>query len=721
MNGKKQISLFLIIDIVFFTMLLFWLLAPIIIANTGIKIELIKIITNIDSFKNNVGVPYFWLFPASLLLFLTPAVLLIKIASVFLKEKYPGLFKPYHYVSFIMNFIFSGLAFLLIILIILNKDLEMRDIDLFTRVIIITTIIYSFIQTINIINNTRNLSRSYKSYIALSGSSDAMQQIKLQQKAVRLGILQKLLILFILTNLVIILSLSSISLSQFRKTILGSVIAEGTVLAEQSAGYILENLKVRTKGKEILNLEVNSYFKRLEAKNKASTLPFNSISWYGNDKATARSVILLSTDDKLVGKTLKWDYYAISDVTTRYNIQTKNYDIIAPIYMGNKKLGYSVVQYNQDEIFKTYRQTQFRIIILAIFFIYLSIILIFIFGSNIVFPILFLQMNTRKISSTLSNMILGSEEIKASNLKYEDMIHSQDELKTLSLEINKMVTVIKGIIPYISASTLQYSEKEGKTSAIKDLAFVFTDIRGFTTISEGKTPNEVVEILNYYLDLQTQIILENKGDIDKFVGDEVMSVFDGPDKELNACKASLEIQKAMGAEKEKRIANNEPSIDIGIGINSGQVIFGSMGARERMDFTCIGDNVNIAARLEGANKEYKTKSLITSSVYNQVRNIYVCREIDLMTVKGKKEPITIYEIVGEKSRMNKETVELKEKFEKGLKLYRNRNWDEARSIFIENVEKYKDGPSQVFYDRCIIFKNNPPPADWDCVFNMTVK
>jgi class 3 adenylate cyclase len=240
-------------------------------------------------------------------------------------------------------------------------------------------------------------------------------------------------------------------------------------------------------------------------------------------------------------------------------------------------------------------------------------------------------------------------------------------------------------------------------------------------LSEGKTPHEVVTILNYYLDLQTQIILANHGDIDKFVGDEVMSVFDGPDKELNACQAGLEIQRAMQSEKEKHLANNEPAIDIGIGINSGQAVFGSMGARERMDFTCIGDNVNIAARLEGANKVYQTKSLMTESVYKLVSHRFVCREIDLMTVKGKKAPLKIYEILEEKNRANADTLMLAENFEKGLKLYRGKKWDEALPVFLENIEKFGDGPSEVFYNRCVLFKQNPPLANWDGVFNMTVK
>lgn len=720
MNEKRWDLLFVILNILFFAVLLFWLMAPL-FTGMGFKIELIKITSGFEIFKNSVGLTNFWLFPFSFLLFLTPVLLIYKIASLFLSRKYPKIFNPNPYLSFIINFIFSGLPFLFTLLIILKRNSVLSDLDIYTLIIMTASVIYSIIQPINIISHFRRLSPSYKSYLALSKSSGAMEKINLQQKMGRFGILQKLLMTFIITNLVIILSLSSLLLSQFKKTIVDSVIATGTVLAEQSASFILGNLKDSAREKKMLNIEVDTYFKRLAAKNKSAALAFDSISWYKNDKSADKSLIYLSTDDKLVGKELRENYYAIDEVTNLYNSRENIYNIIAPIFIGTKKLGYSIVEYRQEEIFKTYYQTQFRVLIFAVLIIYLAILLVYIIGTNIVFPILFLQMNTRKISSTLSNMIQGSEEIKASNLQYEDMIHTQDEIKTLSVEINKMVTVIKGIIPYISASTLQYSENVGKTSSIKDLALVFTDIRGFTTLSEGKTPNEVVAILNYYLDLQTQIILDNKGDIDKFVGDEVMSVFDGPDKELNACKASLEIQRAMQTEKEKRIANHEPVVDIGIGMNSGEVVFGSMGARERMDFTCIGDNVNIAARLEGANKEYKTKSLMTEGVYSKVKNSYLCREIDLMTVKGKKEPVKIYEILEEKSKGNKKAIELKESFEKGLKLYREKKWDEALALFNGNIEKFQDGPSKVFYDRCVLFKKNPPPADWDWVFNMTVK
>ena len=205
------------------------------------------------------------------------------------------------------------------------------------------------------------------------------------------------------------------------------------------------------------------------------------------------------------------------------------------------------------------------------------------------------------------------------------------------------------------------------------------------------------------------------------MGDEVMAVFDGPEKEMNACMASLEIVRAMQEERKRREKAGEHIVEIGIGINSGEAVFGSMGARERMDFTCIGDNVNIAARLEGANKAYKSKSLITESVYKKVQTKFLCREIDFMTVKGKKEPVRIYEVLQEKGAADRKDLEKYELFEKGLRFYRAMRWDDAMTAFQTLIDKYQDGPAEVFYKRSSLFKKDPPPIDWNGVYNLTVK
>jgi class 3 adenylate cyclase len=342
-------------------------------------------------------------------------------------------------------------------------------------------------------------------------------------------------------------------------------------------------------------------------------------------------------------------------------------------------------------------------------------------GNVIVNPLLFLKMNVRKISDILGSMIRGEARVSANTLVYDDCIKGRDEIKSLSGEINDMVTVIRGIIPYISASTLKQAEKGTASSSERELSFLFTDIRGFTTLCEGMQPDQVVNVLNRYLDLETEIILSNKGDVDKFVGDEMMAFFDGPEKELNACRAAMQIRQAMMEEKERRQKEGLPIVAIGIGINTGPVVFGSVGARDRMDFTSIGDTVNLAARLESANKQYGSKSIITDAVYQQVKDHFLCRQLDFIAVKGKNEPVCIYEILQTKEKSQPKLMQIAELFETGLDAYRKRKWKTAVAAFKKNMELYNDGPSKVFYDRIVEFSKNPPPDDWDGVYRSTEK
>jgi adenylate cyclase len=384
-------------------------------------------------------------------------------------------------------------------------------------------------------------------------------------------------------------------------------------------------------------------------------------------------------------------------------------------------LGFSVMTFDENVIMKPFFHSRNSVFVLTALFLYLAIVLTYIVGNLIVNPLLFLRMNVRKISDVLRSMIRGESRVSANTLIYDDPVKSRDEIKDLSLEFSDFSTVIRGIIPYISASTLKQAEKGTSSSTERELAFLFTDIRGFTTLCEGKQPDEVVGILNTYLDLETEIILKNHGDVDKFVGDEMMAFFDGPDKELNACKAAMQIRHAMMEEKERREKEGMPIVSVGIGINSGNVVFGSVGARERMDFTSIGDTVNLAARLEGQNKEYHSKSIITQAVYEKVKGHFLCRELDLIAVKGKTKAVRIYEILQETKMASPKLEEIKSLFEKGLAFYRKGNWNAAAEPFKKNVQLYKDGPSEVFYNRLVFLSRNPPEGKWDGIFRATEK
>lgn len=397
-----------------------------------------------------------------------------------------------------------------------------------------------------------------------------------------------------------------------------------------------------------------------------------------------------------------------------------------PVYFERKEgrllTGFTIVTYYEELLMKSYFHARILVFSWSVIFLYIAIILSLLLADFIANPLLYLKTSVHKTSNTLAQILDGNSKITAENLNYTDPINSKDEIKEVSNEVKNMIGIMKRIIPYISFSTLQAADKEQKKpSSSRELCFLFTDIRGFTSLCETKTPKEVVEILNQYLDIETEIILNNGGDIDKFVGDEMMAFFSGPKKEINACKAAMEIRTAMRAQQQMALSNGEDYISMGIGINTGRVIFGSVGSKSRMDFTSIGDTVNLAARLEGANKAYGSKAIITEAVYEKLKDTFVCRELDFITVKGKSEPVRIFEILQTKAMASDKLYDIKDLFEKGLNFYRKQDWDKALQMFHSCNEKYQDMPSVVFIDRISHFKTNPPPKKWDGVFVMNIK
>ncbi|MCR4822411.1 MAG: adenylate/guanylate cyclase domain-containing protein [Treponema sp.] len=399
---------------------------------------------------------------------------------------------------------------------------------------------------------------------------------------------------------------------------------------------------------------------------------------------------------------------------------------------GHKIIGFAIVTYEQRVLMRQYFRTKIFVLTIISIFLYLTVILSTFLSDFIFNPLLFLRKNVRKTSQSIEKILKGTAKNTSAAVKFTDSIKTKDEIKDLSLEINEMVGLIKGMMPYVSFSTLKHADKAGsensskRSTSARDLCFLFTDIRGFTSLCEGLAPKKVVELLNHYLDIETQIILDNGGDVDKFVGDEMMAFFSGPRKEINACKAAMQIRAAMREQQQLSMEEGLTYVSIGIGINTGEVIFGSVGSRTRKDFTSIGDTVNLAARLESANKAYGSKSIITEAVYKKLKGMFICRELDFITVKGKTEPVRIYEILQQKSLAKKNNAEaklneIKELFERGLTFYREQNWLESEKCFSDCALKYNDLPSVVFLDRISHFKINPPAEDWDGVFKMSVK
>lgn len=525
------------------------------------------------------------------------------------------------------------------------------------------------------------------------------------------GIQGKLTLSFASLILVVVVVLTSSLLGDFGSTLLGAIMDSGTALADRTASIVKTNIGDRIALEDYLSIEAR--------KNGDATFPFSAVSYFKLDPKTGAYAVEASTDPGRLGSAPEisdapFDAPAVIERETDIEFR-------APVVLSGKLIGFASVGYDSATIYGPYYRTRTKALIISFIFLYVSVIVTYLFGRGIVMPILFLRSGVNAIASRLSAMVRGEERISAERLQYSDAVRSRDEIKELSIEIGNMATVIRGVVPYISASTLRNSEKGRPSTERRDMAFLFTDIRGFTTMCEGLSPEEVVAVLNKYLDLQTQAIIDNGGDVDKFVGDEMMAAFDGPDKELRACRAGMTIRKAMAEAQEQARAVSGAMVSIGLGINTGPVVFGSVGARERMDFTSIGDTVNLAARLEGANKTYGTKSLITEAVWEHVRDTYLCREIDMIAVKGKNQPVRIFEILQEKSRAASKLVEIKDGFEAGLAAYRQRDWQGAKALFAKVADGYNDEAARIFMRRLDIFQANPPPADWDGVFRMTVK
>jgi adenylate cyclase len=183
----------------------------------------------------------------------------------------------------------------------------------------------------------------------------------------------------------------------------------------------------------------------------------------------------------------------------------------------------------------------------------------------------------------------------------------------------------------------------------KILTVLFSDIRGFTTISERLTPEALVEHLNEYLQAMTDIVFKYLGTLDKYVGDEIMAFWGAPipqdDHAVLAARAAVEMMHVLDGLNKKWATEGKPELHIGIGLNTGDMVVGNMGSSSRMDYTLMGDNVNLGARLEGTNKIYNTGIIISEATYEYVKEHIIARELDLIRVKGKELPVKIYELV----------------------------------------------------------------------------
>ena len=256
----------------------------------------------------------------------------------------------------------------------------------------------------------------------------------------------------------------------------------------------------------------------------------------------------------------------------------------------------------------------------------------------------------------------------------------------------------------------------------EELTVLFSDIEGFTTMSQGMQPEEIVAVLNEYLSGMSAVIFRHDGTLDKYEGDAVMAFWGAPipqaDHAVRACKAALEMQEATARLNVQWRVSGRPQLRTRIGINTGTMVVGNLGGEGKFDYTVIGDSVNLASRLEGANKEYGTRIMVSEHTYDAVRAEILGRQIDRIAVVGRSQPVVTYELLG--LRGGPETAEIEDfvgVYSGGLAACFSRDWPSSLALFDRALQlRPDDGPARIHRERVRHYIQHPPPPEWDGVF-----
>jgi adenylate cyclase len=347
------------------------------------------------------------------------------------------------------------------------------------------------------------------------------------------------------------------------------------------------------------------------------------------------------------------------------------------------------------------------------------------------------------ISGPVRQLLKGTRDIEAGHLDRPIRVTTSDEIGELTAAFNRMVEqlrhneqvretfgryfdpkVVEGIV---DKPALVATEGQRRVMTV-----IFCDMKGFTNLSEGLTPQGLVKIMNSYLSTMSEPIRQHRGIIDKYIGDAIMAYWGPPFVEEGeharlACLAAAEmIERVATLRKELpellEVRSLQMDCDIRIGVATGEVLAGSMGSKFMMSYTILGDTVNLASRLEAANKEYGTRSLVSETTMIAAGDAIEAREIDRIVVLGQTQPQAVFEVLGERGTLSENQIALRDRYAEGLAAYRAGRFEEARNAFNTALEAVPDdGPSLTLLGRIEKLRKDPPPSGWDGVWRMDRK
>ncbi len=330
-----------------------------------------------------------------------------------------------------------------------------------------------------------------------------------------------------------------------------------------------------------------------------------------------------------------------------------------------------------------------------------------------------LEFGGETVSANISVLpLLGVEDESLGSLIMIEDISSEKRMKS---------TMSRYMDPGLADKLLDESEDDimgGKESVGTVL---FSDVRSFTTLTESLGATGTVSLLNEYFTVMVDCITGEGGMLDKFIGDAIMAIFGTPfahdDDPDRGVRAAIKMMEDLYILNDARIKAGQLAIDHGMGVNTGMIVSGNIGSPKRMDYTVIGDGVNLAARLESACKQYGVRIIISEYTFESLKATYRTREIDKVIVKGKTQPVSIFEVL---DYHNKDTfpnmIEVLGNFNSGVEYYKDARWDNAKKLFKEGLKgNPEDKCSKMYVERCDYMKKNPPKGEWDGVWVMKTK
>jgi len=364
-------------------------------------------------------------------------------------------------------------------------------------------------------------------------------------------------------------------------------------------------------------------------------------------------------------------------------------------------------------------------------------------GIAAVLGFVFAMMVGSGITGPVLRLLEGTREVEAGRLDRSITVTTRDEIGQLSAAFNRMVerlrqnqrvreTFGRYIDPRVAESLLSETAAAAAEGQRRVMTVMFCDMKGFTSLSEGVTPQGLVKIMNRYLSTMSEPIHAHRGVIDKYIGDAIMAYWGPPfiedaEQVKCACSAAIDMIGRLGNLRKELpellgVRAISADCDLRIGIATGEALVGSIGSEYMMSFTVMGDTVNLASRLESANKAYGSRCLISEATANLCAADFEIREIDRVVVTGQSQPQTVYEVMDRKEALSPQLTLVRTRYAEGLAAYRARRWDEARAAFAAALEAAPgDGPSIALLARVANFDQNPPPENWDGSWHMEYK